>query len=76
MGASVLGRMWRQMIAGIRVPVVTATDDAGRLVATPSHQRGSASHMVTALARADALFAVPEDVTDVRPGDVHPLMRF
>ena len=76
-GTAVAGSAWssppgrRQL-----VPVVTATDDAGRLVATPSHQRGSASHMVTALARADALFAVPEDVTDVRPGDVHPLMRF
>ncbi|WP_374929049.1 gephyrin-like molybdotransferase Glp [Kytococcus sedentarius] len=76
-GTAVAGSAWssppgrRQL-----VPVATTTDAAGRLVATPAHQRGSASHMVTALARSDALFAVPQDVTDVRPGDVHPLMRF
>ena len=63
-GTAVAGSAWssppgrRQL-----VPVVTATDDAGRLVATPSHQRGSASHMVTALARAAAQFAVPADGT-------------
>lgn len=52
------------------VPVVLATDDIGRLIATPSHARGSASHTVTALAAADAVAFVPEEVAQVRPGDV------
>lgn len=58
------------------VPVVTSTDATGQLLATPAHARGSASHMVTALARADALFEVPEEVPEVHPGDLHPLRRF
>ena len=52
------------------VPVVTETDADGVLRARRSHRRGSASHLVSALALADALAAVPESVTTVNPGDV------
>lgn len=52
------------------VPVELGSDEGGRLVATPSHRRGSASHMVTALAGAQALAIVPESVTTVEPGDL------
>ena len=44
-------------------------DASGRQVVRPAHRRGSASHMVTSLAAADALAAVGEDVTEVAPGD-------
>lgn len=52
------------------VPVVTSTDAGGVLRLRRAHRRGSASHMVSALALADALAAVAEDVTQVNPGDV------
>lgn len=52
------------------VPVTLATDDDGVVHATPTHRRGSASHLVTSLARADALAVVPEDVTEVAAGDL------
>ncbi len=52
------------------IPVALTSDATGRLVATPAHRRGSASHMVTSLAGADALAVVDEDVTAVEPGDV------
>ncbi len=42
----------------------------GRLLATPAHTGGSASHLVTSLAHADAIAIVAEDVTDVAPGDL------
>ncbi|MFC0359334.1 gephyrin-like molybdotransferase Glp [Kytococcus schroeteri] len=52
------------------LPVVTSTDATGRRVAVPAHRRGSASHMVTALALADAVVEVPEDTTHVTAGDL------
>ncbi len=61
---------WRSP-AGRRqvVPVLLDVDASGRQVVRPAHRRGSASHMVTSLAAADALAAVGEDVTEVAPGD-------
>lgn len=51
------------------VPVTLATDADGRLVATPTHARGSASHLASALAGADGVAIVAEDATQVAPGD-------
>ena len=56
------------------VPVVTSVSEAGVLAVQPAHQRGSASHLVSALALADSLAMVAEDVTEVAPGD-HVLAR-
>ncbi|MEN3123013.1 molybdopterin molybdotransferase MoeA [Janibacter terrae] len=68
---AVAGSAWRSP-AGRRqyVPVVLSSDDVGRLVATPSHARGSASHMVTSLAGAQALAVVAEETDAVEPGDL------
>jgi len=52
------------------LPVRVSSDADGRLVATPAHTGGSASHLVTSLAHADAIAIVGEDVTDVAPGDL------
>ncbi len=52
------------------LPVALTTDAEGRLVATPAHRRGSASHMVTSLAGADAIAFVAEDVEQVAAGDL------
>lgn len=52
------------------LPVTLGSDANGRLLAAPAHRRGSASHMVTSLAGADALAEVPEQTTHVAPGDV------
>lgn len=52
------------------VPVVLTSDGAGRLRATPTHRRGSASHMVTSLAGAHAVAIVPEDTDEVTAGDL------
>ncbi len=52
------------------VPVRLSTGTDGRLVATPSHRRGSASHMVSSLAEADGYCSVSEDVAAVAAGDV------
>ncbi len=57
------------------LPVRLNSDESGRLVATPTHRRGSASHMVTSLAGADALAVVAEDVDEVAPGDVVTIRR-
>lgn len=51
------------------LPVRLTTDPDGRLVASPAHARGSASHMVTSLATADGYAMVAEDVTEVAAGD-------
>ena len=51
------------------VPVTTSITDAGQLTVQPTHRRGSASHLVSALALADSLAMVPEDITEVHPGD-------
>lgn len=69
--AAVAGADWRSP-AGRRqfVPVQLTSDDHGRLVATPTHRRGSASHMVTSLAGAQALAVVAEETDAVEPGDL------
>ncbi|MCW4600889.1 hypothetical protein ON003_04210 [Janibacter hoylei] len=46
------------------------SDDEGRLVATPAHRRGSASHMATSLGGAHALAVVDEETDTVEPGDL------
>ncbi len=51
------------------LPVRLSSDPDGRLLARPAHSRGSASHMVTSLAAADAIAIVAEDVTEVAPCD-------
>ncbi|WP_068265857.1 molybdopterin molybdotransferase MoeA [Janibacter limosus] len=68
---AVAGAGWRSP-AGRRqlVPVRLSSDDTGRLVATPTHRRGSASHMVTSLAGAHALAVVAEEIDSVEPGDI------
>lgn len=68
---AIAGSAWRSP-AGRRqyVPVRLSSDDDGRLVATPAHRRGSASHMATSLGGADALAVVAEDVDAVTAGDL------
>ncbi|HBX80767.1 MAG TPA: molybdopterin molybdenumtransferase MoeA, partial [Propionibacteriaceae bacterium] len=67
---AVAGMGWRSP-AGRRqlVPVRLDTDADGRLIATPSHSRGSGSHLVTSPAMADGYAAVAEEVTEVAVGD-------
>jgi molybdopterin molybdotransferase len=50
-------------------PVRLASAADGRLLVTPAHSGGSASHLVTSLAVADAIAIVGEDVTAVAAGD-------
>lgn len=74
------GRGWLTAVAGSDwtspagrrqlVPVRLSTGADGRLVATPSHRRGSASHVVSSLAEADGYCSVAEDVTTVTTGDL------
>jgi len=52
------------------VPVNVTVDADGVRRIAKAHPRGSASHMVSALAMADALAFVPEAVVEVVPGDV------
>ena len=68
---AVAGAGWRSP-SGRRqyVPVRLGSDETGRLVATPTHRRGSASHMVTSLAGAQALAVVAEQTEGVEPGDL------
>ncbi|WP_068252395.1 molybdopterin molybdotransferase MoeA [Janibacter corallicola] len=74
--AAVAATGWRSP-SGRRqyLPVRLNSDESGRLVATPAHRRGSASHMVTSLAGADALAVVAADVDEVAPGDVVTIRR-
>jgi molybdopterin molybdotransferase len=51
------------------LPVRLSSDPDGRLLAHPAHPGGSASHLVTSLAAADAIAIVPENVTEVAPCD-------
>ena len=71
--AAVAAEGWRSP-AGRRqvVPVTVETDAQGVRTMRPAHRRGSASHLVSALALADALAFVGEDVTEVAAGDVLP----
>lgn len=57
------------------VPVTLDVDASGRQVARPAHRRGSASHMVTSLASADAIASVPAEVTEVARGDLLTIRR-
>lgn len=57
------------------VPVALSTDESGVLLATPTHRRGSASHMITSVAGAHGLAEVPEDVETIAPGDVVRIRR-
>ena len=50
-------------------PVRLGSSPDGRLLVTPAHSGGSASHLVTSLAAADAIAIVAEDVTQVAAGD-------
>lgn len=52
------------------VPVILSTSAAALLEARPVHARGSASHLVSPLAGADAIALVAEDATAVAPGDL------
>ncbi len=52
------------------LPVTLASSPDGRLLARPAHHRGSASHLVSSLAGADAIAVVAEDVDQVRDGDL------
>ncbi|WP_232549988.1 gephyrin-like molybdotransferase Glp [Propioniciclava soli] len=57
------------------VPVLLDVDASGRQLVRPAHRHGSASHMITSLAAADALAAVAEDVTAVAVGDLVAIRR-
>jgi len=68
---AVAGAAWtspagRRQIVPARL--TTATD--GRLTAEPAHPRGSASHVVTSLARADGYVMVDAEATTVGVGDL------
>ena len=52
------------------IPVVVEHDAAGLRLVRPAHRRGSASHMVSALAQAHALADVAAEVARVDAGDV------
>ena len=51
------------------LPVGLSSAPDGRLLATPAHAGGSASHIVTSLAAADAIAVVGEGVTRVEQGE-------
>lgn len=52
------------------IPVTIEVDGAGVRRVRRAHPHGSASHMVSAMARADALASVPAEVERVHVGDV------
>lgn len=52
------------------LPVRLSTGEDGRLLATPVHSRGSASHLTSALGGADAIGIVAEEVDRVSAGDL------
>lgn len=52
------------------IPVTVEHDSTGRRLVRPAHRRGSASHMVSALTRAQAIADVPATVSRVEDGDV------
>lgn len=52
------------------LPVRLSTSEDGRLLATPVHARGSASHLTSALGGADAIGIVAEEVDRVTAGDL------
>jgi molybdopterin molybdotransferase len=52
------------------LPVRLSTGEDGRLLATPVHARGSASHLTSALGGADAIGLVPAETDRVVAGDL------
>ena len=58
------------------VPVIVETDETGRLVVVPAHEGISASHLVSAAARADGLALLDEPTDNVRPGDLVSFRRY
>ena len=70
-GTAVAAVGWRSP-AGRRqfIPVGVSHDDQGRRWVEPAHRRGSLSHMVSALASADAIAEVAAEVSEVNPGDL------
>ncbi len=58
------------------VPVVVEVDDQGRQQVRPVHRRGSASHMVSAAARADGLAMVEAEIDHVAAGDTVSFRRY
>jgi molybdopterin molybdotransferase len=70
-------RVWATVAHGWRsvrgrrqfYPVRLNYDATGQCLIEPVSARGAQSHLVTSLARADALAVVPELVDEVRPGD-------
>jgi len=58
------------------MPVALASGADGTLRVRPATEGGSGSHLVTSMARADALAIVGESVTNVAAGDVVELLDF
>lgn len=58
------------------VPVIVETDETGRLVVVPAHEGISASHLVSAAARADGLALLDEPTDNVQPGDLVSFRRY
>lgn len=73
---AVAGEEWRSP-PGRRqlVPVTIEVDAEGRQVVRAAHRRGSASHLVSALAHADGIARVAEAVSGVVPGDLVEVRR-
>ncbi|MGO2111238.1 MAG: molybdopterin molybdotransferase MoeA [Pseudoclavibacter sp.] len=70
-GPAVAAEGWRCPRGRLQImPVrVLGIDDAGRPSVAPATTRGSGSHLVARLARAEALAIVPANVDEVRVGD-------
>lgn len=58
------------------VPVMVEVDGSGTQQVRPVHRRGSASHMVSAAARADGLAMVEADIDNVHAGDTVSFRRY
>lgn len=58
------------------LPVRLSSDPDGRLLATPVHSRGSASHLTSALGGADAIGLVAAEVDRVQAGDLLQVRLF
>ena len=74
---AVVGRPWpaprgRRQV----VPVCAETDETGRLVVVPAHEGISASHLVSAAARADGLALLDAPTQSVSPGDLVSYRRY
>ncbi|HSN43880.1 MAG TPA: gephyrin-like molybdotransferase Glp, partial [Propionibacteriaceae bacterium] len=57
------------------LPVTVEVDASGRQTVRPAHRRGSASHMVTSLASAEAIALIDADVDQVTTGDLVQIRR-